>query len=135
MTDISKRNREIVALRDSGMSYSKIGIKFGLSTERIRQLCDKEKRRINSEKKHLNAINGETDYIFMDALLEVCETESLATRICRCLLRSGIINEIETNQGSLDSYSDETLLGIRNFGQKSLIFARKANELYKSKAL
>jgi len=135
MIDNSKRNREIVALRDSGMTYSKIGIKFGLSHIRIKQIYEKEKKRINSEKKHLDAINGKRDYIFMDALLEVCETESLATRILRCLLRSGIINEIETNHGSLDSYSDETLLGIRSFGPKSLIFARKANELYKSKAL
>ena len=135
MIDNSKRNREIVALRDSGMSYSKIGHLFGLSTTRIKQLYDKEKRRIDSEKKHQDAIDGKTDYIFMDALLEVCETESLATRILRCLLRSGIINEIETNHGSLDSYSDETLLSIRNFGPKSLVFARKANELYKSKAL
>lgn len=135
MIDNSKRNREIVALKDSGMSYSKIGIQFGLSLERIRQIYKKEKIRIDSEKKHLDAIDGKTDYIFMDALLEVCETESLATRILRCLLRSGIINEIETNHRSLDSYSDETLLSIRNFGPKSLAFARKANELYKSKAL
>ena len=135
MIDNSKRNREIVALKDSGMSYSKIGIKFGLSSTRIKQLYEKEKRRIDSEKKHLDAIDGKTDYSFMDALLEVCETESLVTRIVRCLLRSGIINEIETNHGSLDSYSDETLLSIRSFGPKSLVFARKANELYKSKAL
>ena len=135
MIDTSKRNREIVALRDCGMSYSKIGIKFCLSPARIKQIYNKEKRRIDSEKKHLDAINGKTDYIFMDALLEVCDTEKLATRILRCLSKCGIIREIDINPGSLDSYSDETLLSIRNFGQKSLIFARKANELYKSKVL
>lgn len=135
MTDNSQRNREIVALKDGGMPCSQIAIKFGISPSRITQIYKKEKKRIDLEKAHLAAVDGKNDYIFFDALLEVCESESLATRILRCLLRSGIINEIETNHGSLDSYSDETLLDIRNFGQKSLIFARKANELYKSKAL
>ena len=135
MIDNSKRNREIVALKDCGMPCSKIAIKYGISPGRITQIYDREKKRINSEKKHLDAIDGKKNYIFMDALLEVCETESFATRIFKCLRRSGIIKEIKTNHGSSDSYSDETLLDIRNFGQKSLIFARKANELYKSKAL
>ena len=55
------------------------------------------------------------------------------TRIFRCLRRAGIINEIELCHDTLDTYSDKTLLSIRNFGPISLIFARRANKLYKQK--
>lgn len=43
------------------------------------------------------------------------------------------INEMELYHDTLDTYSDETLLSIRNFGTISLIFARRANKLYKQK--
>ena len=131
--DLIQRNREIVALKDCGQSYGSIGIKFGISRSRVEQIYKREKQHILSEKIHIDAINGNTDYTFYDAILEVCETEQQATRIFRCLDRAGILYEIEINNGSLDSYSDETLLEIRNFGSMSLKFARKANVLYKQK--
>ena len=133
MVNNKARNQEIVTLKNCGKSYSQIGIQFGLSKERIRQICEKEKKRIILENIHINALNGTTPYLFYDAILEACSTESQATRLFRCLKRSGIIDEIEKNNGSLDSYSDETLLNIRNFGLKSLHFARKANVIYKKK--
>ena len=131
--DLIQRNREIVALKDCGQSYSNISIKFGISPSRVKQIYKREKQRILFEKMHMDAINGDIDYTFYDALLEVCETEKQVTRIFRCLDRAGILREIEINNGSLDSYSDETLLEIRNFGPTSLKFARKANILYKQK--
>ena len=128
-----KRNQEIFALHKCGQSYSKLSIQFGLSPTRIMQICKKEQNRVNAKKAHLDAVNGETPYTFLDALEEVCETEMQVTRIFRCLRRAGIINEIELCHDTLDTYSDETLLSIRNFGPISLIFARRANKLYKQK--
>ena len=131
--DLTKRNREIVALKDCGQSYRSIAINFGISPKRVEQIYKREKQHIISEKTHNDAINGDTDYTFYDAILDACETGPQATRLFRCLDRAGILHEIETNNGSLNSYSDETLLGIRNFGSTSLKFARKANILYKQK--
>lgn len=33
------RNFEILRLRDSGMTYAEIGKKFGIGSERVRQIC------------------------------------------------------------------------------------------------
>lgn len=129
--DFVQRNKEIVALKDCGQSYSNIAIKFCISPSRVKEIYKREKQHILSEKAHIDAINGDNVYTFYDAVLEVCDTKSQATRVFRCLDRAGILREIETNNGSLDSYSDETLLAIRSFGQTSLKFARKANILYK----
>jgi len=128
-----KRNIEIFALHECGQSYSQLGIQFGISTSRIKQIYKIEQLRVNAEKAHLDAVNGEIPYTFLDALKEVCETEMQVTRIFRCLRRAGIINEIESYHDTLDAYSDETLLSIRNFGVMSLKFARRANKLYKEK--
>lgn len=128
-----KRNQEIFALHECGQSYSQLGIQFGLSPTRVMQIYKKEQARVNAEKEHLDAVNGEIPFIFLDALKEVCETETQVTRIFRCLNRAGIINEIESHNDTLDTYSDETLLSIRNFGPISLIFARRANKLYQEK--
>ena len=133
--DNKKRNREIFALHECGQSYSQLGIQFGISPSRVKQIYKKEQYRVKEEKAHQDAINGEIPYTFLDALKEVCETEIQVTRIFRCLSRSGIINEIESYNDTLDTYSDETLLSIRNFGVMSLKFARRANELYREKRL
>ena len=131
--DLIQRNRKIVALKDCGQSYSSLAIRFGISPSRVKQIYIREKKHILSEKNHIDAINGDTDYTFYDAILDACETKQQATRVFRCLDRAGIIHEIEINNGSLDSYSDETLLEVRNFGPMSLKFAKKANALYKQK--
>ncbi len=128
-----KRNQEIFALHECGQSYSQLGIQFGLSPTRIMQIYKKEQNRVNDEKFHMDAVNGKIPFTFWDALKEVCETEMQSTRIFRCLNRAGIINEIESNHDTLDTYSDETLLSIKNFGRVSLIFARRANKLYQEK--
>ena len=128
-----QRNREIFNLKESGLSYSQIGSKFNLSRSRIRQICIKEQHRIKSEKLHDNAVNDTIPYTFWDALIDVCETKSQAMRISNCLNRAGIIHEIEYGGRSLDSYSNESLLSIRNFGTISLIFARRANKKFMEK--
>lgn len=125
-----KRNREIYNLKENGMTYSQIGSKFNLSKERIRQICLKEQRYIESEKLHAKAVNDIIPYTFWDALMDACETKSQAVRCYNCLSRAGIIHEIEDSDGSLDSYSDEMLLSIRNFGTLSLIFSRRANKKF-----
>lgn len=133
--DTRQRNREIFALREIGRSYSWIGIKFGLSKERIRQIYKNEKAHVEAENAHQNAIAGNIAYTFWDALCEVCDSQLLVTRIYRCLSRAGILNAMIKNNWSLDEYDDDTLLCIRNFGNQSLMFSRKANELYKEKRL
>ena len=130
-----KRNQEIFALHECGQSYSQLGIQFGISPSRVKQIYKREQLRVNAEKEHLDAVNGEIPYTFLDALKEVCETEMQVTRIFRWLRRAGIIDEIESYNDTLDTYSDETLLSIRNFGVTSLKFARRANKLYKQKSL
>lgn len=127
------RNREIFALKESGRTYSQIGIQFGLSKERVRQIYLREKENIEKENSHVNAVEGNVPYTFYDAIMDVCENSKQATRIFKCLNRAGIINVIENHNGSLDSYSDESLMAIRNFGTISLVFARRANRQYKKK--
>ena len=133
--DTKQRNREIFALREIGRPYSWIGIKYGLSKERILQIYKKEKAHVEAEIAHQNALAGNIEYTFWDALCEVCDSQTVATRIHSCLRRAGILNAMIKNNWSLDEYDDDTLLCIRNFGKNSLIFARKANELYKEKRL
>ena len=133
--DTKQRNREIFVLREIGRPYSWIGIKYGLSKERIRQIYNNEKAHVEAEIAHQNALEGNTTYTFWDALCEVCDSQIVVTRIYRCLERAGILNAMIKNNWSLDEYDDDTLLCIRNFGNNSLIFARKANELYKEKYL
>lgn len=128
-----ERNQEIFNLRESGMTYSQIGSKFCLSTERIRRICLTEQRRIASEKIHTKAANGIVPYTFWDALMDVCETSSQIVRIHNCLNRAGIIREIENDGKSLDLYSDESLLSIRHFGAQSLALARRANKKFMEK--
>jgi len=128
-----ERNREIFALHKCGQSYSQLGIQFGISPSRVKQIYEKEQYRANAEKVHLDAVNGKIPYTFLDALKEVCETETQVTRIYRCLRRTGILDVIESYHDTLDTYSDETLLSIRNFGPMSLIFARRADKLYQEK--
>lgn len=47
---MSKRNRQIFALRVAGLTYQKIGDSFNLSKDRVRQICEKTEagiRRMN----------------------------------------------------------------------------------------
>ena len=125
------RNHEIYKLHEKGLSYGVIGKQFGISKERVRQIYLREARRIKSEQEHAKAVETSGRYTFYDALLEIGTPGTMATRIYRCLTRSGIQQEMFDNHSSLDKYSDDYLLLIRNFGASSLIFARKANEIYK----
>lgn len=44
-----QRDKEIFELRQSGMTFEKLGKRYGISGERIRQLYSREKDRRNSE--------------------------------------------------------------------------------------
>ena len=132
MFNTKERNREIFILRESGMSYTNIGIKFGLSRERIRQIVKKEKARAAFYETPLST-KSFTDCIYLASEQMGKGVESpLATRTHRGLARTGILRAIDTIEGlTLDEYDDDTLLSIRNFGVASLDLAREANKLYK----
>ena len=41
---LEKRNRQIVKLRESGLSMDKIAIKFGISRQRVAYILNREKK-------------------------------------------------------------------------------------------
>lgn len=74
--DFEKRNAEIADLRKKGMKLKEIADAYGISRERIRQICIKEKRK--EEKRN----NGELD-------------TRLSNRLYLALKRAGILTEEE----------------------------------------
>lgn len=127
------QNRSIYYLRELGMSYESIGIKFHMSSTSAKKIYKQEKEKITKESKHKKDPANEANYRFVDALHEVCDNSLLVTRIFMCLYRVGIIDQMTRYNITLDSYDDDTLLLIRNFGVNSLRIARRANKIYKIK--
>lgn len=125
------RNLEIVNLRNTGLSYAKIGEKYGISRERVRQI-------INSFNHKEERIPDE-DYLFWKCLndaaksLNLSNESSLPIRTYNCLNKVGIIRHMRNTDTTLDDYSDDELLTIKGFGVNTLSLARIANDLYKQR--
>ncbi len=136
-----ERNKEIYAFYKDGLSYRKIASMFNLSYERIRQLVHKEQAKIDrleAARKREERINsGEIPYSFFDALvdtrIQLNLSENLEVRVYNCLSRAGIIQDICDGRTTLNDYSDEDLLSIRNFGTESLSFVRQAYLTWEAK--
>lgn len=134
MEDTSKRNREIYTLKELGYSNQEIGIQFGISRSRVKQIYKREKEIVKRENHHEEAIQtDDATYSCYDALTDVCDNIPVRNRVYSLLDRAGVIQEMYDLNDSLDLYSDESLLLIKSFGPKLLAIARKANELYVQK--
>lgn len=141
VTDFSKRNREMYDLRQTGMTYTSIAKKYGLTTERVRQIVLHEQRSADQlkflEKRKEDISSGKVRPSFIDILtytrVHCGYNTGVEIRTFNCLWRSGIINEIDNKHRDPNSYSDADLLKIRNFGIASLNFYRKACEIWDSK--
>ena len=133
----AKRNREIYILNLNGHSLSEIATMFGLSRERVRQICIRERTKIKIAKSHEDAVTGKKTYTFVDALMDVCGREHDVARIINRLNRLGIDLEFDlaTSKCPVDLYSDEELLNISGFGETCLRYVREASNLYKEKTL
>jgi len=120
----TKRNEELYLLKESGASFGRLSIKYGICRERARRIYLNE-----LEKRECIQMTHE----FLNALTDVCPYRWLVTRIFRCLSRAGIIRFMDETGYTLDFYQDETLLSIPMLGKKSLRYCREANKLYKAR--
>lgn len=97
--DLEKRNAEIADLRKKGMKLKEIADAYGITIERIRQICIKEKRK---EEKRKEENNGELD-------------TRLSNRLYLALKRAGILTEEEL----FHALENEPYLCARNVGEVS----------------
>ncbi len=114
------RNKQIVKMRKEGKTYTQLADIFGISRERARQIVLK-----------METIGKHTHQEYYDALVKACSnlgySEVTATRTYKCLLRSHMFAKMKAANLTLDDFSDDELLRIRNFGTNCLNAAREAN--------
>ena len=133
MSDYStkNRNKQIVQMRNDGMTYEKIGQQFGITRERARQIYIRMTTLIETyEKKEQN----EKEYLrykqlFMNAAENLGFEDRVGTRVYRCLCRAKVIDDLINGVHILLDYEDEYLMRIRNFGDRSLVVAREAERM------
>ncbi len=104
-----KRIEEINRLRAEGKTLTEIGRKFGISRERVRQLCKKS----NYEKQSKNWSPFR---------------KLLSTRSQKCLKRHFECDDIFTDPNKITELIDYDLLRIKNLGIKSADEIKKALE-------
>lgn len=126
--------KEIFELKERGWTYTELSLKFNLSKSKVQQIYLIEKQ---SKPKQLY-FGKNVQYDFEHALYKLLLQNSygglypgVIKRIVRCFNESGIFNEMANKNATLDFYSNERLLSIKDFGYISLIYARKANRIYK----
>ena len=114
-----------------GYTFAAIGKKFGISAPRAAQIYHRYERKqalLNNEKKY----GIPTFYsCLLESAEEIGMSERTVTRTYYALRNAGIIQELEELNITLDKYSNEYLLSIRNFGRRCLELSRDANERYK----
>lgn len=125
-----KRNQDIVQLHKNGYSYDAIGGMYNLSRSRIKQICDKDKRRKQIiEKQTTKDPRGNEEFYsaIVEATKQLGVSDRMATRAYRRLFWAGILHN------DIASFSDEDLLNIRQTGPATLAVIRKADEIYKER--
>ena len=133
MYNTSERNAEIFKLYSNGWTYQAIGEEFGLSKERIRQICVRE-----GKKQKLDALQDAAIISTTDAFLRACIKAvqelglnyMLGPKTYNCLCRANVLYNLTPEVG-LARYSDEQLLLIRGFGPKLLEIARTADYIFR----
>ena len=88
-----KRNAKIINMRAKGKTYDFIALNFGLSKQRIRQICKHKEDQWNLEEKGF---------------------KGLTTRTALALLRSGVINKNDLNEKLINGFF------VRGIGEKGI---------------
>lgn len=127
--DISERSQKIADMRKQGKTFREIGEVFGFSTERARQLYKEYLATEKFNQSIMSAPNTDVVKCLYFAQQDLHFDTRLATRTYKCLLRSGYFRN-GYDDTSMFNLSDDQLLKIRNFGVKSLILLRKAQDIY-----
>jgi len=116
---VELRRRAVLALRDSGFSYSEIGEVLGVTPIRVRQVQQgaERRRREKSAEERIYSLSGE------DLLAaSVCDLP-LPARTKLALTR----RDVSTIR-DLISYTEQELMGMKHFGRNGL---RKVREVLK----
>lgn len=107
--DTIMRNKKIADMRNNGMTYKKIGIQFGISNERVRQIVVKEERKreeaTNKTKKIVEYDGQNLCDIPLDGI-------GLSVRAFNCLLNANI-----KTMGELMKKSERELMKMKNVGR------------------
>ena len=126
MINYPERNKEIVELKDSGMTYQQLSEKYELSRERVRQIYSNEM----SKRERINRYGNAKFYDAIEQANTILNgARSLPIKIMNGLLRAGIIREMNETGCSISRWSDEQLLRIRGFGIKIVDTIRLANDV------
>lgn len=118
MNDNKQRDKEIYEARQKGETYTSIGRRYGISTERVRQICVKAEYNIK-HKEHLNS-----DPLW-HACLRVALCRDAASKVYNILRRNGFTSIEELKSTNL---SDDDINNIRNVGPKIATFIRNIIE-------
>lgn len=89
-----ERNRKVLKMRREGFTYKEIGIQFGISIERARQIAQEQARRED------NPNMGDI----------------LSVRVKNALFRSGI----KTEEQIIQKVKDGSIYEVRNLGEKGV---------------
>ena len=109
-----KRNNEIVNERLAGRTYRSIGEEYGLSTNRVRQICEKENA-IKKRQERLKEIRREhaEREKYLD---EHGRLDGLTPRLYNAVRRGGA----DTKDELVDMLCSEDGIEVRNVGSKSI---------------
>ena len=123
-SSIEKRNEKILKMREEGVSFKDIGLKLGLSENRVFVIH-----------KEVQYLKNKNYYDFYLAILEAAnileQPVSSASRAFHCLIRKGVMEDIAKNEMFLSDFSDRYLLSIRDMGPILLKLLRLADDIYK----
>lgn len=108
------RNNEIVNERLAGRTYRSIGEEYGLSTNRVRQICEKENaiKRYQERMKKKRIVQAEREK-YLD---EHGRLDGLTPRIYNAVRRGGA----DTKDELVDMLCSEDGIEVRNVGSKSI---------------
>jgi hypothetical protein len=99
------RNEAIYVERKRGTTFAEIGKRYGISKERVRQICIKEERKEMLKR-------GCTEW----PLSDFAEYGQLGIRICNAIFRSGI----KTKEELIGMVKSEKIARVRNIGAYSV---------------
>lgn len=115
-SDLEERNNNIYDLRQSGLSYRVIAEKFGITIERVRQICAKTER--------MRIENANEIYLFA---IKCGKSRSVARKIFLNLKRLSIIDV-----DGVKNLNPEEFGKMRNVGVEQVNILRKMQETLKN---
>ncbi len=102
MTDLIQRNERIFIQHEQGDTYKEIAALFGISPERVNQICSREKRRFERRQ-------------------SVPTLKTLVSKRLQTALQYNLYNQnLLENPEQIAALGSQKILRIRNIGRKSL---------------